>query len=165
MIILAVALYKKLRYSRAVSRGSLPAKYLVSQWSVKPQERVNLALFSYPVRRPKVREEVDEADCPICLSAKPKPKSWIIFGVCNHAVCNSCFRKLVADQKLHAACPICRTVLVQGEGGLPPKPLTDQPVTTTDPQNTTTTPADADADVPAEAGAPAAIPVASANNV
>lgn len=143
-LIFAFALYKKWKRSRAIKNGSLPATFLISQWAVPPSERGSLAAFSFPVRRPKTREEINEESCPICLKEKLKPTSWLVFGACNHATCNSCFKRLVSDQKLHAACPICRTTLVQGEGNRGEKPSVEQPVViATEPVTTTAVVADA----------------------
>jgi hypothetical protein len=141
-LIFAYAGYKKWKWSRAIKLGRLPANYLISMFSVPPTERENLKHFSFPVRRPKNREEINEEACPICLKDKPKPASWLVFGNCEgtHACCNSCFKKLVADQKLLAACPICRTQLATGENTI--KPITssvEQPVVASEPTPTPTT--------------------------
>jgi len=115
-LMFAIALYKNWKFSQAIKNGSLPAEMLISQWSVKTSERGDLDAFSFTVRRPEKREDIDEESCPVCLKEKPKATAWLVFGACNHATCNHCFLKLVSDQKLHAACPICRTLLAQGEG-------------------------------------------------
>jgi len=146
-LILVFALYKKWKYSRAIKNGSLPAKFLISQLVVPPSERCDLSAFSFPVRRPKTREEINEESCPICLKDKPKPTSWLVFGACNHATCDSCFKRLVSGQKLHAACPICRTALAKGEGNRGRKPSSQRAIDiTTEPATTTT--ADSDAPLP-----------------
>jgi len=139
VLILAVMLYKKWKLSRAIKSGSLPAEFVISQWLVLPKERGDLAAFSFPVHQPKKRDEVDEESCPICLKERPKPTSWLVFGACNHATCISCFKRLVSDQKLHAACPICRTMLAKGEGNRGKNPSTRPAVELTTESATTTT--------------------------
>jgi hypothetical protein len=141
-IIFAYAIYKKWRLSRAIKRGGIPAKFLISQLAVPPSERGDLKAFSFPVHRPKTREEINEESCPICLATKPKASSWIVFGACTHATCTSCFKKLVGEKKLLAACPICRTMLAKGEGkrgGPTTTPATELPATTTSETTITTT--------------------------
>jgi Zinc finger, C3HC4 type (RING finger) len=153
-LIFAFALYKRWRMSRAIKRGSIPAKFLISQWTVPPSERADLAAFAFPVHQPKNREDINEEECPICLKPKPKPTAWLVFGACNHATCNSCFKKLVAEKKLHAPCPICRTLLAQGEGsrgGSKPKPETEEPVVVRATEMTTPAATEAEAPLPPSA--------------
>ena len=88
----------------------------MSRWSPKVSERGDVDAFSFPLRRPSNRKDINEDSCPICLNTRPSPKSWVAFGVCNHATCYSCFKQLVRQQGLHAACPLCRSLLAVGDG-------------------------------------------------
>ena len=96
--------------------GDLPAHMVLSYWTIRPSQRGDLDAFTFPIHRPLSREAINEPSCPICLKEKPKPESWVIFDVCHHATCKGCFKRLVAQYRLHAACPICRSMLAKGKG-------------------------------------------------
>lgn len=55
----------------------------------------------------------------MCLSQLRWTK-WVVFS-CGHSTCHACFKQIVSRQKLHAACPLCRSLLAEGDGnrGLP----------------------------------------------
>ena len=166
LLILAYSLFKKIRYNIAVRRGNVPAKLILTAypWGVKPDERGELAAFTFPVHRPTEREEVNEESCPICLKERPKASSWIIFYGCKHATCDGCFRQLANQQRLNAACPMCRSLLAQGEGdrGGPKK------VVAADTSTTSTTTSQSTDQQSEEAPSPAAPPAPlqpSDNNV
>lgn len=115
-IIFATILYQKWKLSKALREGNVSAHMVISYWTIRPSERGDLDAFTFPIHVPVRREDINEQSCPICLRGKPKPASWVIFDACNHATCNSCFKKIVAQHRLHAACPICRTLLAKGKG-------------------------------------------------
>lgn len=108
----------------------MPAKLIISYWTIKPEERGDIGQFSFPLHRPLRRDEINEEMCPICLKDMPKAKSWVVFDGCTHATCFACFKRLVGEHRLHAACPMCRSLLAVGEGdrgGGGPKPAAGQP--------------------------------------
>ena len=127
VIILIAMLARRCKFSRAVRNGNIPAKMLISYWTVRPSERGDLEAFSFPVHRPLKRDDINEESCPICLKTRSKPSSWIIFDKCNHGTCQGCFKKLADQQRLFVACPMCRALLADGtghRGGPRPKPET-----------------------------------------
>lgn len=133
MVIVALVWYKRWKIFRAVQKGNVPATMLISYadlWTVKPAERGELEAFTFPVHPPERREDINEDSCPVCLKDMPKAKSWVVFDGCRHATCLSCFKKLVRQQRLHVACPMCRSLLAVGEGnrgGPGPKPAAEAP--------------------------------------
>lgn len=129
LTIVGVVWYKQWKLSRAVQKGSVPAEMLISYWGVKPSERGDIDAFTFPVHRPARREDINEEACPVCLKDRPKSKSWVVFEGCHHAVCLSCFKKIVGQHRLHVACPMCRSLLAIGEGdrgGPAAKPAAEQ---------------------------------------
>ena len=77
-------------------------------------ERGDLSKFAFAIRPPASKDELKEEACPICMSAT-NWKKWLVFS-CGHATCRRCFKELAMRQKLHAACPLCRQLLAEGEG-------------------------------------------------
>ena len=116
LFVLGIVWYNKWTLFRAIQKGNVPAEYFVPNWTANPAERGDIAAFKFPLHRPNKRSDINEECCPICLKTRPSPKSWIVFGGCNHATCFKCFKKLANRQRLHAACPICRTLLAVGDG-------------------------------------------------
>lgn len=114
-VLVGLPLYRRWKYSSAVRSGSVPASMLIPRMATWRGQMGDVAAFTFPVHRPIEKEEIKEDSCPICFKPDPRLSQWISFK-CSHGVCNSCFKKLVREQRLHAACPLCRALLAEGEG-------------------------------------------------
>ena len=117
LVILALGprLYRKWRYKSALRRGQMPANLLISSDAKWDGDRGDVAVFNFIVRRPRKKGDVQDESCSICFKKNTWYTPWVVFK-CNHGVCNTCFKKLVDEKRLNAACPLCRTLLAEGQG-------------------------------------------------
>ena len=124
LFIIFLVWYAKFKVNQAIRKGRVPAKLLYSYWTIPQAERGDIDAFAFPLHQPNSRADINEESCPICLKDRPKHKDWVVFEGCRHATCLKCFKKLVGQYRLHAACPMCRALLAVGEGdrGGEPKP-------------------------------------------
>jgi len=111
----AVWLWHRHSFDKSLREGIVPASMLVSSWNTQTKNLGDTEAFHFVIHVPESRDEIKEQECPICLKQHPKSRKWIVFG-CGHATCRKCFKKMVSRQKLYTNCPLCRHVIVEGDG-------------------------------------------------